>query len=369
MVGRLRSKVAALAVTVLLVVAGCTSSNDGAAGTTSGGPAGSEAGAASQTPDRGEVVLVTHDSFTMDDALKQQFEQSTGLTLTVLAQGDAGAMVNQLVLTQSNPLGDAVFGIDNTFASRATDANVLARYESPDLPAGAEQYAIGDGDRLTPIDYGDVCVNADREFFAARGLPVPTRFEELTSPLYRDMLVVPSPATSSPGLAFLLATIAHFNPEVSRDYWRALKTNGVKVTSGWTDAYTVDFSGSSGKGDRPLVVSYASSPAFEVQEGDTEAPTVALLDTCFRQVEYAGVLNGAKNPEGAQQLVDFMLSQDFQAALPESMYVYPVDDSVALPPNWEKFAPAAEDPLTIDSEIIAAGRDLWISQWTDLMEG
>ena len=271
-----------------LALAGCGSST-GAEGSPS----------TSTTVADNEVVLVTHDSFVVDDAVLAAFEKSSGLTVTVLAQGDAGAMVNQLVLTKNNPLGDAVFGIDNTFASRALDAGVLAPYASAAAPAGSEQYGLGD-DRLTPVDYGDVCVNVDHAYFAAKGLAEPVTFEDLAKPEYKDMLVVQSPATSSPGLAFLLGTVAHFGQDGWQDYWTTLKDNGVKVTSGWTDSYTVDFSGSSGKGDRPLVVSYASSPPAEIIDSAPQAPTGALLDTCFRQVEYAGVLQGAKNPAGRQ---------------------------------------------------------------------
>jgi thiamine transport system substrate-binding protein len=296
------------------------------------------------------------------------FEASSGLKVTVLAQGDAGAMVNQLLLTASNPLGDAVFGIDNTFASRALDAGILAPYTSPAAADGAAEFAIGD-DRLTAVDYGDVCVNVDHSYFTAKGLAEPVTFEDLAKPEYKDLLVVESPATSSPGLAFLLGTIAHFGADGWPAYWTSLKDNGVKVTGGWTDAYTVDFSGSSGKGARPLVVSYASSPPSEVPDGATTAPTGALLDTCFRQVEYAGVLQGAKNPAGARQVVDFLLSPQFQASVPDSMYVYPVDGAATLPVAWQQYAPVAPTPATLDPATIAANRDAWISSWSDLVEG
>ncbi len=363
----LRTGIAAAAAALLL--AGCASggSSDSTAASSDATPAagsGSPTAAAS-----GEVTLVTHDSFVLDEELLADFEKRTGLTVTVLAQGDAGAMVNQLLLTQSNPLGDAVFGVDNTFASRALDGDVFAPYTSAALPSGVDQeFGIGD-DRLTPVDFGDVCVNVDRAYFAAKNIPEPVTFEDLAKPDYRDLLVVESPATSSPGLAFLLGTVAHFGEDGWQDYWTSLKDNGVKVTSGWTDAYSVDFSGSSGRGDRPLVVSYASSPPAEVSEGATAAPTAALLDTCFRQVEYAGVLTGARNPAGAQQVVDFLLSKPFQESVAEGMYVYPVDPGVVLPPTWEQFAPTASNPNSLDPATIADKRDEWIAQWSDLVEG
>jgi thiamine transport system substrate-binding protein len=357
---------AALAVAALLLAA-CGSSGAGSSGAGTAS-AGTTSGAAAGSAGAGEVTLITHDSFVVDDALLADFEKSSGLQVTVLAQGDAGAMVNQLLLTASNPLGDVVFGIDNTFASRALAAGILAPYTSPAATDGSDQFTIGD-DRLTAVDYGDVCVNIDHAYFAAKGLAEPATFEDLARPEYKDLLVVESPATSSPGLAFLLGTVAHFGADGWQQYWTELKDNGVKVTGGWTDAYTVDFSGSSGQGARPLVVSYASSPPSEVPDGATAAPTGALLDTCFRQVEYAGVLQGAKNPAGAQQVIDFLLSGQFQASVPDSMYVYPVDGAAPLPAAWQQYAPVAPSPATLDPATIAANRDAWISGWSDLLEG
>ncbi len=352
-----------------------------AAGPGSGSAAGTEAGtgtAASTSTEAeagtrkaagGTVTLVTHDSFNMDKAVLAKFQQQSGITLKILAQGDAGAMVNKLVLTKEKPLGDVVFGVDNSFASRALDAGVLQPYASPAANSGAQKYSVDPEKRLTAVDYGDVCVNVDHAWFAAKKLAEPHTYEDLAAPQYKDLLVVPSAATSSPGLAFLLGTIAHFGEQGWQQYWTALKNNGVKVTAGWEDAYSVDFSGSSGKGARPLVLSYASSPPFEMADGATEAPTGALLDTCFRQVEYAGVLAGAANPDGAKKVVDFMLSKDFQAALPEQMYVYPVDTATKLPASWQKYAPAASRPATMDPATITAGREKWIGAWTDLVEG
>jgi thiamine transport system substrate-binding protein len=313
----------------------------------------------------GAVVVVTHDSFPKTSLA--EFEQDSGLDVTVRQPGDAGALVNQLALSKDAPLGDVVYGIDNTFASRALDEGVLAAYEPPGLPAGAEELMVDDSGRLTPVDYSDVCVNADLQWFADRDLEVPKTLEDLTDPTYENLLVVSDPTTSSPGLAFLLATVAAFGADGWRSYWADLRDNGVKVANGWSDAYYVDFSGSDGDGPRPLVLSYASSPPSEVENG--KATTSALLDTCFRQVEYAGVIEGAENPEGAQQVIDFMLSEQFQQDLPRSMYVYPADPEVALPAQWERFAPLAESPLSLPAEQIDANRSGWLQEWSDTVVG
>lgn len=328
--------------------------------TACGSSAGDDAAAEADT-----VTLATHDSWAMPEEVLDAFTEETGIEVVVQPQGDAGTLTNKLVLTRDNPLADGVFGIDNTFGSRAVEEGVLAAYDAA-LPAEAEQYRLPGGEReLTPIDFGDVCVNYDRAWFEEEGLAPPQTLQDLLDPAYADLLVTPGAATSSPGLAFLLATIAAEGDDWPA-YWEGLVANGAKVTAGWSDAYEVDFTAGGGGGDRPLVLSYSSSPPFTVPEGGGEPTTAALLDTCYRQVEYAGVLEGADNPEGMQQLIDFMLGEQFQQALPESMYVYPVTD-VALPDAWATYAPTAGTPYAVDPAEVAANREGWVREWRDLV--
>jgi thiamine transport system substrate-binding protein len=312
------------------------------------------------------VVLVTHESFSLPKKLTKKFEQDTGLTLDVRPSGDAGALTNKLVLTRGNPIGDVAFGVDNTFASRALDEDVFAEYDA-DLPDGADTYELEDGgDRLAPVDQASVCVNVDKRWFADHDQSPPRTLDDLADPAYRDQLVIPGAPTSSPGMAFLLSTIAEYGEDGWQDYWSRLMDNGAKLTGGWDDAYFVDFTGGAEKGTRPIVVSYDTSPAFTIDKKTGESTTAALLDTCFRQVEYAGVLANAKNPEGAEELVDFLLSDEVQAALPESMYVFPVSDSVELPADWAKFATRPESPYAVDPATVAAKRKDWLTEWTDV---
>ena len=312
------------------------------------------------------MVLVTHESFVMSKELQKQFEDESGYDLVVKGSGDAGALTNKLVLTKDDPTGDAVFGIDNTFGSRAIEEGVLEPYAAT-LPEGAEEYTLqGDDDHdLTPVDTGNVCVNVDDTWFADHGVPEPATLDDLLDPAYQDLFVTPGATTSSPGLAFLLATVAAYGESGWPDYWTRLMANGAKLTQGWSDAYEVDFTQGGGGGDRPIVLSYDSSPAFTT-DGNGGSTTSALLDTCFRQVEYAGVLAGAENPEGAQALVDFMVSRPFQEALPDAMYVFPVDAGVELPPDWAKFAKQPDDALTLDPAAIAEHRDEWLREWSDV---
>jgi thiamine transport system substrate-binding protein len=353
-----RSGAAALAGATLLL-AGCslgTGGDDADAGSASGGPSK-------------EVVVATHDSWNMSKQVLRDFEQQTGYDLTVQPSGDAGALTNKLVLTKGSPIADAVYGIDNTFASRAVDEGVLADF-TPDTNPGEDHEPQDEAAaaQLTPVDYSDVCVNVDDVWFEEHDLDPPASFEDLADPAYEGLFVTPAPSTSSPGLAFLAATVAEYGEDGWQDYWQRLVDNDVKVTAGWSDAYQVDFTAGGGSGDRPIVLSYASSPPFTIPEGEQEPTTRALLDTCFRQVEYAAVLDGAANPEGAQAFVDFLGSREFQQALPDEMYVFPVDPEATLPDLWAEFAVPAEDPRTLPESEIAAHRSQWLEEWADIAQ-
>ncbi|WP_241901482.1 thiamine ABC transporter substrate-binding protein [Nocardioides houyundeii] len=318
-----------------------------------------EAGGAS------EVVLVTHDSFSLPEELLAEFREEYGHEVVVRSSGDAGALSAKLALTKENPTGDVAFGVDNTFASRVLDEGVFAPYDPPRAP-GAGRYELPEGsDRLTPVDVAAVCVNIDDTWFAEQDVAPPRTLADLTKPAYRDLMVTPAASTSSPGMAFLLTTVAAFGEEWPA-YWSELLDNGLKVVDGWSDAYYTDFTQGGEGGERPIVVSYDSSPAFTVPEGAEKSTTSALLETCFQQVEYAGVLKGAANPEGARDLVAFLQEPKTQAALPESMYVFPVVTGVDLPEDWARYAARPEDPYTVDPADIATNRDKWLQQWTDL---
>ncbi len=315
-------------------------------------------------------MLITHDSFAISKEVRQRFERESGLRLRILQAGDANETLNRALLTAGDPQGDVIFGIDDSVLSRAIEGDLLEDYR-PDGLATVEGTFLPQTDLVTPIDHGEVCLNVDRGWFAERGLAPPERLEDLTDPRYRNLLVVENPATSSPGLAFLLATVARFGEDDWQDYWRALRAHGVLAVDGWEEAYTQQFSGASGSpGKRPIVVSYATSPAAEVifaAKPPAEAPTAALEDGCYRQVEYAGLLRGARNEDGARTLLEFMLSEAFQADVPGSMFVYPVREGVELPPAFVEHALVPDDPLGLPSDEIDENRDRWVDEWTEIV--
>ncbi len=316
------------------------------------------------------LTVMTHDSFAVSAEVVKDFEQANNVKVTFIKSGDTGAALNKAILTKDAPLADLFYGVDNTFLSRALQAGIYEPYASPSLANIPAEFKLDPQNRALPVDYGDVCINYDKAYFAARNLPIPESLEDLTKPEYKDLLVVENPATSSPGLAFLLATVAHFGPEGYLKYWETLRENGVVVVDGWETAYYTNFSASSGRGPQPMVVSYASSPAAEVVFAETpltESPTASIIapGTCFRQIEFVGILKGTQQRVLAEKFVDFMLGVTFQEDMPLQMFMSPVNPAANLPEAFVQYAPAPEQPATLSPDLIAANRDRWIADWTE----
>lgn len=318
------------------------------------------------------LILMTHDSFAISESVLATFEQANDVTVQHLPAGDTGAALNQAILSKANPLADLFFGVDNTFFSRAIEADIFEPYDSPLLADIPDTLELDAEHRLLPVDFGDVCLNYDRAFFQEKDLDPPHTLEDLVKPEYKGLTVVENPATSSPGLAFLMATVGYFGETgdyTYRDFWRDMRANDVLVTEGWDDAYWGHTTWA-GDGDRPIVVSYATSPAAEVyfSEGALSEPPTdnALGDgACFRQIEFVGILKGTPNREIAERFIDFMLSAQFQEDIPLNMWVFPANESAALPQVFTDFAQVPQSPAFVSPEDIATRRDQWIEAWTE----
>ena len=297
-----------------------------------------------------EVTLLAYDAFTPQEGIFDAFTAATGAKVKVVTGGDSGVLISKAILTAGTPEGDVLWGLDNTLLSRAQKAELLTSYE--------------------PVDTGDICVNYDKQWFASRNIAPPTSLEDLALPAYKNLLVVQDPVASSPGLGFLLGTIAHFGVDNWQNYWKSLKENGVHVSPDWTSAYTIDFSGSSGKGKYPLVVSYGSSPPAEVlyAEKTIDTPPTAVIEsTCFRQTEYVGALRGTRNPKLAGQLISYLQDVPFQESMPLSLFVFPVNKKATLPDLFTKFAVAPKNPLTLEPADIEKNRDSWLNTWREII--
>jgi len=370
-------RLALVLVAFSLVAAACGNDNDddGQAATetpaeTPDEPAApDEPDAPDETPAPSDVTLtlVTNDSFSSVDYLLDAFTAETGIGIDLLAGGDAGSLVNQAILTKGNPLGDVIYGFDNTFLSRVLDAEITIPYESPNASVIPPEMQLDPEYNVTAVDFGDVCINYDKSWFVDNDVAVPETLAALTEPEYSGLLTVQNPATSSPGLVFLLATISEFGEDGWLDYWQGLVDNDVEVVSGWEEAYYTSFSGSAGAGPRPLVVSYASSPPAEVIFADPpidEAPTGVLVESCFRQIEYIGILDGTDNEAEAQQLIDWWLTDALQAELPLNYFVFPINPATPLPQAFVDFTIVPDNPQTVDPDLIAEKREEWLDDWT-----
>jgi len=327
-------------------------------------------------PQPRQVRVMTHDSFDIGEETIAAFEEEHNAEVEILQAGDAGVVLNQAILSRDNPLADVLYGVDNTLLSRALEADIFDPYDSPLLAEIPDHLELDPRRRALPVDYGDVCLNYDKGWFAGQGLTPPADLEDLVKPEYEGLTVVENPATSSPGLAFLLATVGHFGETgdyAYLDYWADLRDNDVLVVEGWEDAYWGQFTyGSGGEGDRPIVVSYASSPPVEVyfaEEPFEEAPTAAVVGAgaCFRQIEFVGILKNTPNRDLAEAWVDFMLGATFQEDIPLHMFMFPANQNAPLADVFAKFAVVPEHPAEVDYADIEANREAWVEAWTEVV--
>lgn len=336
-------------------------------------PLAAFAGPAAETTDlRRTVTVMTHDSFAVSEEVLAAFEDRHGIRVRILEAGDTGTALNKAILARGKPLADVIYGIDNTFLSRALDEDILEPYRSALLAAVPAEFRIDPSYRALPVDFGDVCLNYHVASFGGDGPPPPADPDALIDPVYRGLTVVQNPATSSPGLAFLMATVARYGDPGYLDYWRSLVANDVLVVNDWETAYYQEFTGSAGRGPRPIVVSYGSSPPFEMLYAESppaEPPTAAVTGpfSCFRQIEFVGILAGAENRDLAELWVDFMLSLPFQEDLPLNMFVFPVNRDAVLQKEFVDFLAVPDEPALLDPARIAANRERWIREWTEVV--
>jgi thiamine transport system substrate-binding protein len=348
--------------TLAILAMGCSSS-----------PASTGSSAQSNDSTDGQVTLtlLAHESFTPTPGIFDAFTAATGITVDIVLSGDTGQLITKAVLTSGNPEGDVLWGVDNTLLSRALEADVFSAYETPNTTFMDASLLLDiPGHEVTPVDSGDVCINYDIAWFKSRNIAPPLTLDALTNKQYANLLVVPSALSSSPGLAFLMATIAEFGTDGWQPYWKSLRDNGVMVADGWTQAYNIEFSGASGKGDRPIVVSYSSSPPAEVIFADPPvdaAPTAVASLTCFEQIEYAGILRGTKHEAEAKLLIDYLTDLTFQNDLPLTQFVFPVHSGAVFPEAFTKYALRPENPLRLEANVIATNRIAWLDEWSAIV--
>ncbi len=313
---------------------------------------------------QGELRVAVHNSFSIPKPLLTSFEQKNQVKLSLIKMGDSGEILNKLILTKAKPIADVVYGLDNASVHKAHEAGILAAVQpKPTTPAWADvPYAIS-------VNYAYVTLNYDKAWFKKSGLPLPKSLNDLASPTYKNLLVMPNPATSSPGMAFLMANIEGFGEEKALAWWGKMRQNGVKITKGWSEAYYAEFSHNGGS--RPLVVSYASSPAAEVffsKTKLTESPTGNLFlgGGTFRQIEAAAILKDNQNPQASTAFINFLRSPEVQFAIQTEMWVYPVSQGVSLSPSF-RFAELPTAHSTANGTTINQYQQEWLAKWTKVV--
>jgi len=314
------------------------------------------------------LTVMTHDSFAVSEGVVESFEALYGAQVQFLEVGDTGTAVNKAALSRDNPLADVFYGVDNTFLSRALEEEIFESYRSPLLDEIDPVFHLDKTYHALPVDFGDVCLNYQKSYFTDQDLAPPDSLEDLIDPAYKGLLTVQNPATSSPGLAFLFTTIGYFGEDRYLEFWQALVENEVNIVNDWETAYYAEFSQAGGPD--PIVVSYGSSPPFEVlfaEEPLEDAPTAAVTsaESCFRQIEFVGILKGTAMRDLAEQWINFMLSPEFQEDIPLNMYVFPVNRNAELEETFQKYLEIPEITAKVSPEAIKENREKWINDWTE----
>jgi thiamine transport system substrate-binding protein len=304
-----------------------------------------------------ELVIYAYDSFVAEwgpaPLVIPKFEKAQGVEVRVISVGDAGQVLNRAILEKEKPQADILVGIDNNMLSRALEEDVLQPYRSPNLDTIPRELVFDATHAVTPFDYGYFAFVYDSKVLQEP----PASLEELTDSRFRRRIIVQDPRTSSPGLGFLLWTIAVYG-EQYLEYWQRLQPNLLTITDGWDTAYGMFTSG-----EAPLVLSYTTSPAYHVEYEQTERYRALLFEEGnYRQIEGMGILKGAPHPSLARRFIDFILSEEFQSEIPLTNWMYPVDPGVATPDSF-RFAPKPERSLQLPADQIRANRDRWINAW------
>jgi thiamine transport system substrate-binding protein len=319
-----------------------------------------------------EVTLLAYDSFQISDDTVAKIKSETGYSLNVITAGNAGELASRVILSAGEPEGDLVYGIDSLNTEKITAASALTDYTIDNLPtfksAVDDDVDASFSTQLMPVDYGFVCVNADKEYFANGELALLDSLDKLAEPEYAKRFVAINPTTSSPGRAFFIKTVDKYGENGWKDYWQRLKEGGVRIANSWSDAYEVDYTVTAG-GAYPLMVSYSTSPADTLTDNKQQSKATAIDDTCIAQTEYAGVLRGAKNEIGANKVLEFLLQTDFQNSIASEMYMYPVNAEANVPADWEKFAPEPDAKYTkmnLSAKTISENYDKWLEEWNEL---
>jgi thiamine transport system substrate-binding protein len=308
-----------------------------------------------------ELIIYAYDSFIswgLAEATMHKFEESNNCTITLIGTGDAGQVLNRLILEKDNPQADIIVGIDNNYLAKALQHDVLVPYKPANINVVPDDLILDPTFHLTPFEYGFIAFVYDSEKIPEP----PTSLQALTDAEWEEKIILEDPRTSSPGAALLLWTIAAFGEEGYLKYWEQLKPSILTVTKGWDTAY-----GMFTTGEAPIVLSYATDPAYHMEvDQSTRYQVAPTTEGFYRQIEGMGIVKGAKHPELAQKFLEWMLTEEFQQEIPLTQWVFPVNPNVELPKSFD-YAAKADKFLSIEPERIEQHYDEWLKAWTEVM--
>ncbi len=308
-----------------------------------------------------DLTIYTYDSFVAEwgpaPKVIPKFEKKYNVKVQMISVGDAGHVLNRAILEKKNPRADIILGIDNNMLSKALDSGILEPYVSKNLSLLPDELIFDKTHHITPFDHGYFAIVYDTKKISKP----PVSFEDLLHPRFRNKLILEDPRTSSPGLGFLLWTIAVYKEDYLK-YWERLRPNILTITEGWDTAYGLFTSG-----EAPMVLSYTTSPAYHVEYEDTTRYQAAIFkEGNYLQIEGMGILKGSKNRMLAEKFIDFILTEDFQMEIPLTNWMFPVNPEVKTPDSF-RYAPKPDKTLSLDTFEIERNQDRWIKGWLSVV--
>lgn len=306
-----------------------------------------------------KLVIYTYDSFASDwgpaGIVIPPFEEKYGIEVDLKAAGDSGSVLSRVILEKEDPKADLIIGIDNNMLAKALSEEVLEDYRPQNINKVPEHLIFDKSFHAIPFDYGFFAINYDSQKI---DVP-PSSLEDLTKNDFQDSLILMDPRTSSPGLGFLLWTISVYGDDFT-DYWKRLKPSILTITDGWDSGY-----GLYTAGEAPLVLSYTTSPPYHVEYEETDRYKAVLFEEGnYMQIESMGIIRNAENRENAEKFIEYMLTADFQNAIPLTNFMMPVTDEADLPESFS-YAPVSETPLLIEAEKIEKNLEQWLEDWLE----
>ncbi len=312
------------------------------------------------------LTIYSYDSFVsygLPDATNKLFEEKYNCKIEYRTFGGVGATLNRLILEKNNPQADLFVGLNMNNLARALEEEIFISYRPENYEVIPEEYRIDKNWRVTPFDGpNSLAIIYDSEVIKNP----PRSFEDLLKPEYKGKLILEDPRSSSPGMGFLLWTIAVYGEDHYLDYWEKLEPTIFHIYPDWTSAFDTAFVQNK---EAPMVLSYDVDPAYFYYEDEvTRYKAVIPEEGGWLQLEFVGIVNDSKHQELAQQYMEFMLSREFQENLPLYQWAFPIDTSIQLPECYD-YAVNADKYITLPLEDIANKSQIWLEQWIEMIIG